>query len=79
MDGRMNTLGRRIRFLREHYVFSQTELAREAGITQPALCQIENEGRTPRPATIRKIASALSRLSGETIQPHELRAEQGKF
>jgi transcriptional regulator with XRE-family HTH domain len=55
----MSTVGERIRQARERAVFGQAELARAAGISVAGLWQIEHGQREPRPATIRKIATAL--------------------
>jgi len=68
----MSTLGQRIVRLRERHVIGQAELARVAGLSPGALWEIENDKRKPRPATVRKIAGALSTLSGKVIEPAEV-------
>jgi len=55
----MATIGERIRDWRARRSYGQAELARAVGITPNTLYRIETEGRTPRPATIRKIADIL--------------------
>jgi len=68
----MGTLGQRIIRLRERHVIGQAELAREAGLSPGALWEIENDRRKPRPATVRKLAGAMSALSGKVIEPAEV-------
>ena len=41
----------------------QTELSEAMGITQGRLSQLEQEGRTPEPATIRRALEALKKMS----------------
>jgi transcriptional regulator with XRE-family HTH domain len=60
------TIGKRIQRARDRRVLGRTELAREAGLSYEGLYLIETGKRTPRRATIRKLAEALG------IDPHEL-------
>ena len=52
---------------REHFELSQSELAEKAGMTQPAIAQLENADSDMREATLKKLASALN------IEPDQLR------
>lgn len=49
----------RIRAIREGKSFSQSELARRAGISQPYLCDLENNRRGAKPDTYKRIADVL--------------------
>ena len=51
--------GERLRELREDRMFSQTELAKMAGITQAAISGFERGERKAQPRTVRKLAAAL--------------------
>lgn len=44
---------------REHLGLTQTEVAKRAGMSQPAYAKLEKPGAHPRTATLRKLASAL--------------------
>jgi len=66
----MSSVGARIKAAREQAVYGQAELARAAGITPNALWQIEKGLREPRPATVRKLASALG------VEPRDLIANR---
>ena len=44
---------------REHLGLTQAEVARRAGMSQPAYAKLEKLGTNPRTATLRKIAKAL--------------------
>jgi len=44
---------------REHLNLSQSELASKAGMTQPAIAQLENSSSDLRESTLKKIASAM--------------------
>ena len=44
---------------REHIGITQAEVARRAGMSQPAYAKLEKPGANPRTATLRKIAKAL--------------------
>ena len=59
MQGRQ-TLGQRIRSLRESAGFTQEALARSAGIGRVTLIRVENGEQSPRHKTLNGIAHALS-------------------
>lgn len=40
--------------------YSQAELARQAGLSQGHMSELERGDKNPRPATIKKLATALS-------------------
>ena len=44
---------------REHFGLTQAEVAKRAGMTQPAYAKLEKPDTNPRTATLRKIAKAL--------------------
>ncbi len=48
-----------IRAWREYFGMTQQELARQAGMTQPALARLEKSESKPRISTLKKIASAM--------------------
>ena len=48
-----------IKAWREHYGLTQGELAKRAGIKQPALVRLEKPESNPRKSTLKKIADAL--------------------
>ena len=48
-----------IRAWREYFGMTQQELARRAGMTQPALARLEKSESKPRISTLKKIASAM--------------------
>ncbi len=48
-----------IRAWREYLGLTQQELARRAGMTQPALARLEKSESKPRISTLKKIASAM--------------------
>jgi len=48
-----------IRAWREYLSLTQLELARRAGMTQPALARLEKSESKPRMNTLKKIASAM--------------------
>jgi len=48
-----------IRAWREYFGMTQQELARRAGMTQPALARLEKSGSKPRFGTLKKIATAM--------------------
>lgn len=66
------SFGERLRRLREELVIGQAELAREAGLAQSDVWMIEHDRRRPRPAMVRRLAEALSRLGGRHVHPSEL-------
>ena len=49
----------RIKEVRQQMRVSQIELARATGVSQPFLCDLENNRRGARPETMCKIAAAL--------------------
>ena len=49
----------RIKEVRELLRVSQIELARSAGVSQPFLCDLENNRRGAKPETMTRIADAL--------------------
>ena len=49
----------RIKEVREHLRVTQVELARSAGVSQPFLCDLENNRRGAKPETMNRIADAL--------------------
>jgi transcriptional regulator with XRE-family HTH domain len=57
--GRLRQNGAAIRSLREKDGWHQPDFAREVGVSQAALSNIEREKRGARPATIYRIARAL--------------------
>jgi ribosome-binding protein aMBF1 (putative translation factor) len=52
-------LGRRVRTLREEQGWTQTELARTAGMTQPAVARFEAGGTVPTIPVLDRLARAL--------------------
>lgn len=44
---------------REHLGLTQAEVARRAGMSQPAYAKLEKPGANPRTSTLRKLARAL--------------------
>ncbi|MHB2022552.1 MAG: helix-turn-helix domain-containing protein [Mycobacteriales bacterium] len=52
-------LGRTVRALREQRGWSQTELARAAGMTQPAVARFESGGTVPTLPVLERLAHAL--------------------
>ncbi len=55
----MISIGENVRHWRERRSYGQTELAKLVGISPAGLFRIEKGQRTPRPATLRKIAETL--------------------
>ena len=53
------TIGERIRQSRKAAGLSRTTLARQAGVSQPAVWNWEQQGRTPHRGTLAKVAEAL--------------------
>ena len=62
-------VGKNIRALRERRAYDQAELARAVGIATSTLWRIEHEDRSPRGATLRKIAEILG------VEPSELKGD----
>jgi DNA-binding XRE family transcriptional regulator len=54
-----DSIGERIKLLREQAAMTQAELAATAKIPQPNICAIENDQREATVETLRKIAKAL--------------------
>lgn len=52
-------LGDKIRVLREQHGWSQAELARRAGLKQPAVARLEVGGAEPRFDTLARLGAAL--------------------
>jgi DNA-binding XRE family transcriptional regulator len=48
-----------IRAWREYFGMTQKELARRAGMTQPALARLEKADSKPRIGTLKKVAAAM--------------------
>ncbi|MFP7755558.1 helix-turn-helix domain-containing protein [Thermodesulfobacteriota bacterium B35] len=48
-----------VRAWREHFGMTQAELARKAGMSQPALARIEKGAGTPRMSTLSRLADAM--------------------
>lgn len=44
---------------REHFGFTQAEVAEKAGMSQPAYAKLEKPGARPRTSTLKKIADVL--------------------
>ena len=63
------TIGEQIERARRRAVLAQTELATAAGIAYTTLWRIETGREQPRPATLRKIAAALSLKPSELLPP----------
>lgn len=49
----------RIKEIRVHLRVSQSSLAKSAGVSQPFLCDLENNRRGAKPETMHRIADAL--------------------
>lgn len=52
-------LGRSVRELRERRGWSQTQLAKESGMTQPAVARFEAGGTVPTLMVLERLAAAL--------------------
>jgi transcriptional regulator with XRE-family HTH domain len=72
------TLGERIRRLRDERYLSQAELAEKAGISRAVLSRLENDLAVPIQRTVRKIADALGVTPHTLANPGDLRARRGK-
>ena len=72
------TIGQRIRRLRDSRYLSQAELALKAGMSQTVLSRLENDQAVPIQRTVRKLAAALGADPHEIAQPSELRARRGE-
>ena len=58
----------RIKEVRESLNVSQIELARRANISQPFMCDLENNRRGAKPETYQRIADALDVPVAELMQ-----------
>jgi len=72
------TIGQRIRRLRDAAYLSQAEAALKAGISRAALSRLENHQAVPIQRTVRVLAEALGVAPHEIAQPSELRAKRGE-
>jgi transcriptional regulator with XRE-family HTH domain len=72
------TIGQRLRRLRDAAYLSQAEAALKAGISRAALSRLENDQAVPIQRTVRRLAEALGVNPHEIAQPSELRAKQGE-
>jgi transcriptional regulator with XRE-family HTH domain len=72
------TIGQRIRRLRDARYLSQAELALKAGMSRTVLGRLENDQAVPIQRTVRKLAEALGVDPHEIAQPSELRARRGE-
>ncbi|MGZ4665866.1 MAG: helix-turn-helix domain-containing protein [Frankiaceae bacterium] len=63
-------LGAAVRDLREAKGWSQTYLAREAGMTQPAVARFEAGGTVPTLPVLQRLARALDADLTVTVTPH---------
>ncbi len=57
----LGTIGKRVQLARSHRVWTQEDLAREAGVPVVTISRIENDRyeERPRQSTLRKLAGAL--------------------
>lgn len=63
-------LGGAVRSLREAKGWSQTELARAAGMTQPAVARFEVGGTIPTLPVLQRLARALDANLVVRVDPH---------
>ncbi|MBP3360258.1 MAG: helix-turn-helix transcriptional regulator [Clostridia bacterium] len=56
----MNTIGKRILYLRELYEIKQKDLAAKIGVTNATMCKYENDTNIPNADILSKIAEALN-------------------
>jgi transcriptional regulator with XRE-family HTH domain len=66
-EERAQQIGRRIKEAREKKGWSQTKLAKLAGVSQSHLTRLERGVKTPREGTLRKIGTALGFLEIEDL------------
>ena len=64
-------IGGAVRLLRSFRGMSQKALATSAGVSQPAICQIER-GSTPKLNTVRRLSEALDVSAGSLIDMAEM-------
>ncbi|MEU4676288.1 helix-turn-helix transcriptional regulator [Micromonospora sp. NPDC023737] len=62
-------LGQEVRHLREHNRWSQSQLARAAGMTQSAIARFEAGGTVPTLAVLERLARALDRKLDVRFSP----------
>jgi len=62
-----DTLGTKIRHLREEIGYTQADLANAAGITQSQVCLLEQGTREPRIGLLQRVATALGVTVGEIV------------
>jgi transcriptional regulator with XRE-family HTH domain len=72
------TIGQRIRRLRDACYLSQAELAQKADISRTVLSRLENDQAVPIQRTVRKLAEVLGVDPHDIVQPSELRAKRGE-
>lgn len=76
-------IANKIKLLREECDWSQSKLAKEAGVTASAISMIESGQRVPSLVVIRKISDALkvsvSELTGESSQDESTQNAQAFF
>ena len=69
----METIGKKIKYLREKEGFTQTELGKRLGLSDKAVSTWENDIKVPRMATLRKISELfgvpVGYLVGEKTSP----------
>jgi ribosome-binding protein aMBF1 (putative translation factor) len=68
---RAHELGRAVRTLREARGWSQSQLARAAGMTQPAVARFEAGGTVPTLPVLERLATALEADLVVTLTPRE--------
>ena len=62
-------LGRTVRELREHAGWSQTQLAKAAGMTQSAVARFEAGGTVPTLTVLERLANALDATPTVNVTP----------
>jgi transcriptional regulator with XRE-family HTH domain len=62
-------LGRTVRELREHAGWSQTQLAKAAGMTQSAVARFEAGGTVPTLTVLERLANALDATLTVNVTP----------
>lgn len=72
------SIGQRLRRLRDAEYLSQAELALKAGISRAVLSRLENDQAVPIQRTVRKLADVLGVDPHDIAQPSELRANRGE-
>lgn len=77
----MDTIGKRIKALREDADMSQKALAQRSGITEATLSRYENDLREPKATALIKLAAELNTstdfLLGKTETPYILPSSKG--